>query len=167
MTLPADIAINSKDQEPDPKSSAPSERARFKKFGTTEYQPHYADLVHKLLSGSSTAKNKSHCCAALQCSKPTLLKWMKDFPEFGKAITAGLELGKAKWYNKIQRHAFKPTGEVNNGLIKLLSSNIYGIKDEIPPAVILNQNIESSDPEKLMKEKGLPIPKIDNEDIND
>lgn len=157
----------SKDQEPLDIVYTPIEKARLAKFGTTSYKPEYADACYKMLSSSSGAKTKSHCCALLQCSKATLLKWMRKFPEFHAAITDGLEIGKAKWRNKIQRHAYKPSKDVNNGLIKLLSANVYGIKDdsEAPNIILNNQN--DIDPEKLMKMRGIPIPTIENGDIDE
>jgi hypothetical protein len=113
------------------------------------------------------AKTKAHCCAYLQCSKPTLLSWMVKFPEFGKAIEAGLKIGEAKWRQRIAQHAFKPTSEVNNGLIKLLSANVYGIKDDSEaPTTVINTTINQN-PEEIMRSRGIPIPSIDNEDVVD
>lgn len=118
----------SEDQEP--LVLSPMEENRKKKFGTLKYRPQYCKYAYELLASSDRAKTKSHVCAYLQCSKPTLLSWMERFPEFGKAIRDGLEEGKAKWREKLRDHAFSPTSEVNNGLIKLLSANVYGIKEE-------------------------------------
>jgi hypothetical protein len=158
--------ITSKNQKPLETSLSPIERARITKYGTTHYKPEYAAACFKLLAGSNMAKTKSHCCALLQCSKPTLLKWMKKYPEFGQAINDGLEIGKTKWRNKIAKHAWEPSAQVNNGLIKLLSANVYGIKDESEANIVIN-NTNSQDPETIMKDRGIPIPDIGIEDIDE
>lgn len=158
--------VTSKDQEPLDIVYTPIEKARLQKYGTTSYKPEYAVEVFKMLSSSSMAKTKAHCCALLQCSKPTLLNWMKKYPEFNDAVTAGLKIGEVKWRNKIQRHAFQPTSKVNNGLIKLLSANVYNIKDDSEAANVTVINNSEVDPEKLMTQRGIPIPNIENEDID-
>jgi len=121
------------EQEPFEGSFSPVVAARKKKFGSDKYQPEFAAACFKLLSTSVTAKTKAHCCNFLQCTKPTLNLWMERYPEFGEAIRAGLQIGEAKWRQKIAACAFRPSSEVNNGLIKLLSANVYGIREEDPP----------------------------------
>ncbi|RLB92835.1 MAG: hypothetical protein DRH26_05355 [Deltaproteobacteria bacterium] len=141
------------------------DRNRHRKFGAYSYRPEYAEIAFNLLSDSGQAKTKEHVCNALCCSKPTLLNWMKTFPEFKAAVEDGLTIGEMKWRDKIREYAFSPTSEVNNGLIKLLSSNVYGIKEDISPAVIItNQNNLCAEEE--MERRGIPIPKIGVEDIN-
>lgn len=108
----------------------PIDRNRKRKFGTYSYKKEYARLVFDLLAKSNAAKTKSHCCNALQCSRPTFNRWLEQFPEFKEAFETGLEIGKAKWRDRLSRHAFRPTTEVNNGLIKMLSANVYGIKED-------------------------------------
>lgn len=157
--IPEDVAINSKHQEPIVEGE--------KQWGwnQTTYLPEYAQLAFNLLSKATTAKNRSHLCAAFKCSRPTLERWMKKNPEFHAAVTNGLEIGKSKWFTKLATHAFKPTANVNNGLIKLLSANVYGIKDDAEVNVVVNNNVDT-DPEKLMKQRGIPVPDIDIEDID-
>lgn len=111
---------------------------RKHKFGKVGYDPKYATMAFELLSNTDEAKTKAHVCAMLQISKPTMLDWMRKNPDFNQAVTEGLRLGEAKWREKIREHAFEPSGTVNNGLIKLLSANVYGIKEE-PQIVINNQ----------------------------
>ncbi len=141
------------------------EKKRLEKWGTIEYVPEkFPELAYDLLANSEEAKTKTHVAVCLQCSKTTVLKWMKKYPEFNQAIVDGLAAGELKWRKKIAEHAWEPSQKVNNGLIKLLSANVYGIKDE--PAVQVNvENNVNLDPEKLMKEKGIPIPNIDIEDV--
>jgi acyl-CoA synthetase (AMP-forming)/AMP-acid ligase II len=151
-----------KSQEP---LIGPIDRNRNRQFGSYAYLPEYVEIVYKLLSESDTAKTKSHLCYALQCSKDTLLRWMKKFPEFNEAVVTGMEIGKMKWRDRIAENAFEPSATVNNGLIKLLSSNVYGIKDDAEPVVIINNNNIS--PEEEMKKRGLPVPKVEIKDVDD
>jgi len=155
--------INASEQKP---LIGPIDRNRHRKFGTFSYQSEYNEIVFKLLSTGTQARTKAHCCNALLCSKPTLLKWMKKYPEFNQAIESGLEIGEMKWRDKIRKHAFSPSSEVNNGLIKLLSSNVYGIKEDVDPTVVIH-NTNTITPEEEMKKRGIPLPKVDNEDIED
>jgi hypothetical protein len=152
----------SADQEPivDPEET--------KQYGwnQTTYKKEYALKAYQLLSGSMEAKTKAHLCAAFQCSKPTLLNWMKKNPEFKEAVEQGLKVGESKWRSRIAKYAFEPTSLVNNGLIKLLSSNVYGIKEDIEPAVQVNQ-YNNSDPEAELVKRGIPIPIIASEDVDD
>jgi len=134
-------------------------------WNQTTYKDEYCDIVYKLLSTSADAKNLSDVCSALKCSRNTLIKWRQKHPEFNSAVVNGLEIGKGKWLRKIAEHAYEPTSTVNNGLIKLLSSHIYGIKED-EPAVVINNNI-NTDPEELLKEKGIPVPDLGIDDSDD
>lgn len=153
--------IDAEEQEP---LIGPIDRNRFKKYGEYSYQEYYCEIVFDLLSSDDGAKTKAHCCKALLCSKTTLLRWMKKYPEFNEAVISGLDIGKARWREKIRQHAFSPSSEVNNGLIKLLSSNVYGIKEDAEPVVIINNN--NTSPEEEMKKRGLPVPSVDIEDVD-
>jgi len=144
---------------------SPLERARLKKAGTTQYLPEYAKAAFELLSSTNKCRNKTHVCRLLQCSKPTLLKWMRHFPEFKKAIEDGMEIGQSRFRDKIRQHAFEPTKDVNNGLIKLLANNVYGIKEEKEITLTDKTKNTGSDAVKLMKERGIPIPDIEVDDI--
>lgn len=155
--------IDHTEQEP---LIGPIDRNRNRQFGSYAYLPEYAEIVYELLSESTTAKTKSHLCYALQCSKDTLLRWMKKFPEFNEAVVSGMEIGKMRWRERIASYAFKPSSEVNNGLIKLLSSNVYGIKEDAEPIVVIH-NTNTITPEEEMKKRGIPIPDNDIEDVED
>lgn len=155
--------MDANEQEP---LIGPIDRNRFKKYGEYSYQEYYCDIVYELLSSNDGAKTKAHCCKALLCSKPTLLRWMKKYPEFNEAVVSGMNIGKARWRDKLRKHAFSPTAEVNNGLIKLLSSNVYGIKEDSEPTVVIH-NTNNQSPEDEMRKRGIPIPDNDIEDIED
>lgn len=155
--------IDAEEQEP---LIGPIDRNRRKKYGEYSYQEYYCDIVFELLSDSTSAKTKAHCCKALLCSKTTLLRWMKKYPEFNEAVISGLEIGKARWRDRIAKNAFLPSSNVNNGLIKLLSSNVYGIKENAEPTIIIN-NTNTTIPEEEMKKRGIPVPKVDLEDVGE
>jgi len=156
--------ITSEDQ---PSVVGPIDRNRHRKFGTYSYKPEYCDIVFELLSRDDQCRTKAHCCAALQCAKETLLRWMANFPEFKRAMDSGLEIGAMKWRDKIREHAYEPSSTVNNGLIKLLSSNVYGIKED-PEVLIINNNTNTNlSAEEQLKKRGIPVPKLDVEDLDE
>lgn len=144
---------------------SPAERKRYERFGSCGYLPEYADLAYSILADSDTAKTKSHVCLEIQCGRDTLHRWMKKHPEFKQAIDDGLAIGAAKWRDRIARHSFEPQSTVNNGLIKLLSANVYGIKED-PAIVIHNSNVQG-DPEEELKARGIPIPEIGVDDVTE
>jgi len=154
--------ITSEDQEPLGFMAA----KRKAKFGDSHYHPEYDEMVYNLLANSDEARTKSHICSLLQVSKPTLLAWMKENPSFNSAVVEGLRKGEQVWRKKIAEHAWKPSKDVNNGLIKLLSANVYGIRDDSEANVVINQNV-NVEPEKLMEQRGIPIPEIGVDDIPD
>ena len=161
--LPEDIMSNALDED----LIVDIEDTKQYGWNQTTYKAEYALKAYQLLSGSMEAKTKAHLCAAFHCSKPTLLRWMKNNPEFYEAVTQGLKVGEAKWRSRIASHAFEPTASVNNGLIKLLSSNVYGIKEDANPAVVINNNDETKDFDEELKKRGIPIPVIQSEDLDE
>ena len=158
-----DLMEHSSKQEP---LIGPIDRNRKKKYGQFSYKLGYDDIVYKLLSKSRTAKTKAHCCKALLCSMPTLLRWMKKYPSFNQAMISGLKIGEANWRERLSTNAFKPQQLVNNGLIKLLTSNVYGIKEDVSIKVESERSQEGN-PEKLLRQRGIPLPGVDMEDFED
>jgi len=156
-----------KELRSDPKKQKPIVPAvkQFDNGINTTYRPSYAKKAYQLLKNSSTAKNKSHLCKAFHCSKPTLVRWLRKYPEFNAAVESGLEIGKSKWFDRVAKYAFKPTQEVNNGLIKLLSAVVYGIKEDEKPVIINNVASISGSFEDMLKAKGIPIPNTGGEDL--
>lgn len=128
--MPAKKLKNYKTSDTQKKAVKKINRNRNRQWGTYTYQPEYPEIIFNLLSKSKDAKTKSHCCHALQCSRSTFDKWLKEFPELKEAFTLGMEFSQKNWRDKLAKYAFLPASEVNNGLIKMLSANVYGIKDE-------------------------------------
>lgn len=133
-------------------------------WGNFKYKPEYCQLAYDILS-SGPLKTKAHLCVAFQCSKPTIVSWVKRYPEFREAVEAGLAAGEKKFRDKTYNHAFEPQAQVNNGLIKLLAANVYGIKEEVTPTVVIDQRQEKS-AEEIMKERGIPIPELPSPDMD-
>jgi hypothetical protein len=80
-------------------------------------------------------------------------------------VRLGLKAGEKKFRDKLEAHAFQPQASVNNGLIKLLAGNVYGMREE-SPVVVINNNL-ASNPEEALKERGIPVPQIALEDLTD
>lgn len=134
--------------------------------GRPKYNPDtFPKIAFDVLS-SKPMQTKCHLCVALQCSMVAISTWEKKYPDFGDAIRDGLAHGEAKFRDKLAEHAFQPQAKVNNGLIKLLASNVYGIKEDTPTVVVQNNNI-TNDPEKELKDRGIPIPDIGLDDIDE
>ena len=151
-------------------------RQRKSKHGKAGYKKEYAQEAFELLSESDTAKNKAHLCAYFVVTRSTINAWIKRHSEFKEAVEKGLNISEAKWRDKLAKYAFKPAGAVNNGLIKMLSGNVYGIRDETNPSIILQQNQEQHttikaqgtnlhEIEKAMQRRGIPLPDIGTDDI--
>ena len=133
--------------------------------GNGKYDPKlYPKLAYEVLS-KKHLQSLTHLSDALNCTTEAITQWRKKYPEFNEMIVKGLAAGERKFRDKLQDHAFKPQSEVNNGLIKLLAGNVYGIREETPQVIINNTNTLS--PEKALKDRGIPIPEIAVEDVED
>jgi len=134
-------------------------------WGNFKYKPEFCQIAYDILS-SDGLKTKAHLCAAFHCSKPTIVSWVKKYPDFREAVECGLAAGEKIFRQKCQANAFSPSRDVNNGLIKMLAANVYGIKEEATPAVVVNQ-VQTKSAEEQMKDRGIPapdfcIPDLDN-----
>lgn len=99
-------------------------------------------LAFEAMSGDNGSM--SAVCVALQCSKPTLLRWIPRHKNLAAAVQKGKAIGEEKFRKKIADHAFQPTSEVNNGLIKMLAKNVHGIDADEAPTVIINNTNDNS-----------------------
>ena len=109
-------------------------------------------------------------CQALKCSKEILETWISNYPSFKNAIDFGLIDGEVIFRDKVSKIALKPTSKINTKLILTLANNVYGIKDEIQQVLIdksSKENESDKDVEKTMRERGIPIPKIELDDLDD
>lgn len=59
-----------------------------------EYRPEYCEIASKVLAdGESLAA----VCAEIKCSRPTLYAWRSTYPEFGEALSVGLQIAQRNW----------------------------------------------------------------------
>ena len=128
-----------------------------------KYDPDlYPQLAYEVLS-KKHLQSLTHLANALDCTTEAIVQWRKKYPDFNEQVLKGLASGEEKFREKLKEHTFKPQTNVNNGLIKLLAGNVYGIREESPTVVINNNaNVNTS---KALKERGIPEPKIGLEDI--
>ena len=150
-------------------------RKRTNKHAPAKYQKKYAEIAFDLLSKSDTAKNKSHLCAKFLVSKSTILDWMFKHKEFKEAVERGMSISEARWRDRLSEVAFQPSHNVNNGVIKLLSKNVYGISDDEPVQITINNtNTNSAKIKKTtiqhieaeLIKRGIPVPKIPTTDLS-
>lgn len=116
---------------------------RIDEFGTKYYDTRFDKMAYDLLCCGDMAVCKTHVCVRLHISMALLNKWMKEQPTFRAAVNAGLRVGEMRWRQKLSEYAFKPSSSVNNTIIRILSANVYGIREEESPTTIVNVN---SDP---------------------
>lgn len=132
-----------------------------------QYDSRYEDWfpeVAKMILSEAPMRTKAHLCSAFQCSKPCLVRWYRKHPLFLEAVQEGLAIGEAKFREKLSDHAFKPSQNVNNGLIKLLAANVYGMKEE---QQVINVHTEvHNNPEEELTKRGIPIPETPIEDMD-
>ncbi len=133
-------------------------------WGNKKYDPSFCQLAFEILSGDSY-KTKAHLCRAFRCSKPTIINWMKRYTDFNDAVISGLAIGEELTREELKKHSDNPGKDVNNGLIKLLAANVYGIKDDQPNIVI--NNFSESSPEDEMAKRGIPVPSVGVNDIEE
>lgn len=144
----------------DQKSVVPNITKCYPNHG--KYNPEtFPGLAIDILS-SRHLQSLTHLANALNCGRDTINIWRKQYIEFAEAVEKGLALGEEKFRDKLHDHIFQPQAQVNNGLIKLLSANVYGIKDE-SPTTIINNNNTSINPEDELIRRGIPLPKIEEE----
>ena len=130
-----------------------------------KYDPElYPKIAFEILS-SKVLQSLTHLANALDCTGEAIVQWRKKYPDFNEQVKKGLKVGEEKTRKKLAEHAFKPTADVNNSLIKLLVGNVYGIKEDAP-TVVINNNA-TFNPEQALKERGIPSPDIGIEDLDD
>jgi hypothetical protein len=113
-----------------------------------KYKKEYDEIAFKVMTEDDASL--ARVCATLQCSRPTLLQWIKRHPSFRVAIENGRQIGEDAFRKKIREHAFDPTANVNNGLIKMLAKNVHDIDADEASIIIHNhqsQNVLAADKE--------------------
>lgn len=103
-----------------------------------KYHPDMDQLAFAILSGDDG--NMTKVCVALNCTKATLMSWIRRHPTLRAAIDSGRMHGEVKFRKKVMEAAFKPSSEVNNSLIKMMAKNLYGIDDAEAANININTN---------------------------
>jgi hypothetical protein len=109
-----------------------------------KYKPEYDQLAYEAVADENGCGSIVDICVCLKCGRDTVKSWIKRHPSFRRAISDGRAVGEKNFRAKIRKHAFEPTSSVNNGLIKLLASNVHGIREDITPQVVINNRNETT-----------------------
>jgi hypothetical protein len=130
----------------------------------SSYEDTYPQIAYDLLC-SDWGISKAHIARSLGCCRSTVDDWSAAHPEFAKAIEMGMAYGESLYRDKVQKFAFEPSKEVNNGLIKLIGRNIYDIGDNPEPIVIVNNTVTSKSAEAQLTARGIPVPGVGVDDL--
>jgi len=103
-----------------------------------KYKKKYDAIVFEVMQSSNSSM--CHVCAALQCSQPTVRRWIQRHPSFREAYNNGRMIGEIAFRKKLEEHSERPAKDVNTGLLKLLANNIHGITD-VSPQVVINNTV--------------------------
>ncbi len=99
-------------------------------FKDKEYHREYDKVAYNILSSSPFSSN-IHICKSLRCSQDTLLQWIDDNELFDNSISQGFIEGEVLARELLLECAFEPSSKVNTNLIKILSDNVYSIKEQV------------------------------------
>ncbi len=128
----------------------------------TKYIDECDHIAFKILS-CSPFSSKIHLCKTFRCSNDMLLQWSNTHESFNNAVVQGLTDGEIIARELLLKFSFEPSNKVNTNLIKILSNNVYKIEEQLAESKVITNVYK--DPEKVLKERGIPIPEIAIEDI--
>lgn len=111
------------------RSTIAMSQLRAKEVKGDEYHKSYPILAFNVLSCSPFA-GLPHVKVALRCNESDLMSWSSDYPEFAKAVEQGFLEGELLARELLLRIAFEPSSKVNTHILKILSNNVYEIKDD-------------------------------------
>lgn len=139
---------------------------RRKNWQMSTYSDTYPSIIYGLMK-NDWGVSKSHLAKALGCCVLTINRWLAENPDFKEAFEKGKAVGESKYRDKVKSHAFTPSKEVNNGLIKLLGKNMYDIGEDPEPAVIVTNIVDAATAEAQLQARGIPVPAVGVEDMED
>ncbi|MCP3685759.1 MAG: hypothetical protein GY861_24185 [bacterium] len=131
---------------------------RQKNGGYTTYKVEYDQVAYDVLS---EGKSKHFLATALHCRKVTLLSWMREHESFKEAVEMGLTAGASHHMEQVGEHMFMPSSMMNMAALKFYMGNVYGIKEDPAPAVVINNTGDGRSAEEKMMERGIPLPEVD------
>ncbi len=108
-----------------------------------QYKSEYDQIAYDVMSKEDATL--THVLVALHCSKPTLHNWIKRHPTLRSALIAGQAIGEVAFRDKLKTYAFQPTGQVNNGLIKMIAKNVHNIDADETTVLIETKEKKETD----------------------
>ena len=121
----------------------------------TEVTPQFAFNILR----SCPFASDSHLCKAFKVSAEKLKQWVIDHDELSDAISQGKAEGEALCRDMMLELSGEPSSSVNTQILKILSQNVYNIKEE--------HNINLATPEALKWEVEIVDPAKPEEDANE
>jgi len=121
-----------------------------------EYFPSYDDIAYEVLS-CSPFTTMAHLCKVFFCGKGSIKEWRAVHPSFNDGIDRGLSEGEVKARSLLLESAFEPQSNINTALLKILASNVYEIREDVEPSVVINNSTD---------ENKLDIQKLDQKELD-
>ena len=103
-----------------------------------KYRQEYDQIAFDVMKDAGATITK--LCVTLKITKVTLDRWVRRHPSFKVAVAVGGLEGEDAFRDQIKDAAFKPTSDVNNRLIAMIACNVYGIKADEHPTIVINNN---------------------------
>jgi hypothetical protein len=131
-----------------------------------EYDCSFEAIARKVLS--KAFKTKLHLCSKLDCTPEDIEYFIETYPCFKLSVEQGLIEGEVNYRNLVSTASLLNSNIVNTKLLTLMGENCYGIKGEPDTVVNVTQN-NSNAPvsEQDLKDRGIPVPQIGMEDLED
>lgn len=128
-----------------------------------KYKPEYAiKLPEMFKSGEDVAE----VCAALNISRATFYNWIKKYPEFEEAYSFAKTLSEA-WWQKLGRAGACGKADINPAIWIFNMKSKFGMKETNVIEHTSGEKNIKIDVTAEMQKRGIPIPDIGMEDIED
>lgn len=96
--------------------------------GEDGFSPEFSSIAYGILN-QSPFTTKTHLCIAFRVNEITIDKWVTEYPEFKQCVEQGILEGELLARDLLVQSAFEPSQKINTNLLKILSTNVYNIKD--------------------------------------
>lgn len=135
-------------------------------FNDKKYHSEYANVAYNILS-CSPFSSRVHLCQAFKCNKKTFNIWYQTELTLQEKVDSGFINGEVLARDLIRDLSLMPASKVNTSLIKILMNNVYSIEEPVAHSDMKVNITSKKSPEEELKERGIPVPKIDIEDLNE
>jgi len=129
----------------------------------TEYSQEFDERARRVLS--VPLRNTDYLCHSFGCSRSTIDIWLADHPSFADSVAQGLLSGEQKFRKLLFALSLYPANKVNTKLLTLMAYNVYNIKEDTQPTVVIREKQFTSVEEELA-ERGIPIPRCEVPDFD-